>query len=414
MRSWLLLCAALAWPAHADDVAPPAFDDWLATFRVEAAAEGISAATLDAAFVGAQPMQRVIELDRGQPEFLQTFTGYLGVRVTPARVAQGRERLAEHAALLDAVEAQYGVPKAVLVAFWGLETNYGSFKGNLNVPVSLATLAWEGRRSAFFEAQLLDALRIIDAGHVAAVDMNGSWAGAMGHMQFMPSTFRAYAVDGDGDGRIDLWESLPDAMYSAAHYLKRAGWRAGEPVAVGVQLPAGFDYRLSSPTLRMSVAEWARLGVAPAAGELPAGDLLARLILPQGWQGPAYLAFDNFAVVMRWNRSVNYALAVAELARQLAGGEAAAVPAGAADALSIDQVKALQRYLNELGYVAGEPDGVPGPRTQGAIRRFQAAHKLPVDGYPAPDVHARVEAAHAEAARAGKLTLSPVFADPEP
>jgi len=231
MRKLLFLLGLLA---SLSAQAQSAFDSWLADLRQEAAAQGISQATLDAALSGLVPTERVIELDRRQPEFLQTFDAYVGRRVTPTQVERGQELLQEHAALLDEVEQKYGIPKAVLVAFWGLETRYGAVQGSLNVPASLATLSFDGRRSTFFRNQLLDALRIIDAGHVQAIDMNGSWAGAMGHMQFMPSTFLAYAVDGDADGRIDVWQSLPDAMYSAANYLSRAGWQVQEPVALEV------------------------------------------------------------------------------------------------------------------------------------------------------------------------------------
>ncbi len=390
-----------------------AFDRWLADFRREAAALGISDATLDAALTGIEPVERVVALDRGQPEFLQTFTDYLGRRVTAERVEQGRALLQEHAALLDAVELQHGVPKSVLVAFWGLETHYGSVKGSLNIPASLATLAYDGRRSAFFRSQLLDALRIIDAGHVSAADMKGSWAGAMGHMQFMPSTFRAHAVDGDGDGRIDLWQSLPDAMHSAANYLKRAGWRADEPVAIEVRLPDGFDWRRAGVGQRLTVADWAAQGVQPADGSALLPDAgPAAVVLPQGWQGPAFMVFDNFDVVMQWNRSQNYALAVAQLARQVAGGGGLVGQAGTG-VLRTAQLKALQQALNEMGFDAGTPDGLLGPRTQAAIRQYQVMHQLPVDGYPAPSVLAHVEQTHAAAAAAGKLTgaSAPTFAD---
>jgi len=404
MRKLIFLLALLAVsPAHAY----ADFEIWLAGFREEAAAQGISEATLDAALTGITPVARVIELDRRQPEFLQTFSDYLGRRVNARQVARGQAMLAEHAALLDAVEQRYGVPKAVLVAFWGLETNYGSTLGSLNIPASLATLAYDGRRSAFFRSQLLDALRIIDAGHVAAIDMNGSWAGAMGHMQFMPSTFRAYAVDADGDGRIDLWQSLPDAMHSAANYLRRAGWRPGEPVALEVKLPQGFDLRRARVNHRLPLAEWAALGVHTADGSALPGSERAAIVLPQGWQGPAFMVFDNFDVVMRWNRSVNYALAVAQMAQQLAGGAAVASPAGEAGALSTAQVKALQQALNELGFDAGEADGLLGPMTQTALRRYQAAHELPIDGYPAPSVLAHIEQTRAAAAERDFLPGEP-------
>lgn len=429
MRRIFFLLAVLAGgcaPPQAFDTSPghisqpqpiqpaqSAFDNWLTAFRQDAAAQGISAATLDAALTGITPVERVVELDRRQPEFLQTFSDYLRLRVTASRVARGRELMAEHAALLDAVEQQYGVPKAVLVAFWGLETNYGSTLGSHNIPASLATLAFDGRRSDFFRSQLLDALRIIDAGHVNAIDMNGSWAGAMGHMQFMPSTFRAYAVDGDGDARIDLWQSLPDALHSAANYLKRAGWRTGEPVAIEVRLPEGFDWRRASIAQRLPVAEWTARGVLAADGAaLPVVAGPAGIVLPQGWQGPAFMAFDNFGVVMRWNRSVNYALAVAQLAQQVAGGGGLSVQSGEAGALSTAQLQALQQALNELGFDAGEADGLLGPRTQIAIRQYQFMHRLPVDGYPAPSLRAHVEQTHAAAAAAGRLAPAPTFADP--
>jgi membrane-bound lytic murein transglycosylase B len=230
----------------------------------------------------------------------------------------------------------------------------------------------------------------------------------MGHMQFMPSTFRAYAVDGDGDARIDLWQSLPDAMNSAANYLARAGWRAGEPVAIEVRLPDGFDWCQARVAHRLPVADWAARGVRTLDGNaLPAVAGRAAIVLPQGWQGPAFMVFDNFDVVMEWNRSQNYALSVAQLAHQIAGGAALAAGAGETGALSTAQVQAMQRQLNELGFDAGSADGLIGPRTQSALRRFQVRHGLPADGYPAPSVLAAVAAAHAEAAGTGGLSFAP-------
>jgi membrane-bound lytic murein transglycosylase B len=407
LRLFLLLASLTVLPAHAAGD----FETWLAGFREEAAAQGISAATLDAALTGIAPIERVIELDRRQPEFLQTFADYLGRRVTPARVALGQMMLAEHAALLDAAERQHGVPKAVLVAFWGLETNFGATLGSFNIPASLATLAFDGRRSGFFRSQLLDALRIIDAGHVAAADMKGSWAGAMGHMQFMPSTFRAYAVDADGNGRINLWLSLPDAMHSAANYLQRAGWRTGEPVALEVRLPDGFDWQHARIGHRLPLAEWTALGVLTADGSVLPDAGPAAIVLPQGWQGPAFMVFDNFDVVMRWNRSVNYALAVAQMAQQLEGGAALVAQAGEAGALSTAQVKSLQQALNELGFDAGPADGQLGPLTKTALRLYQSAQRLPADGYPAPSVLTHVEHTRAAAVDAGRITLTPDTVD---
>lgn len=410
MRKVFFLLAALAtFPVHAQS----GFDSWLAAFRQDAGAQGISAATLDAALSGIAPLERVVELDRRQPEFLQTFADYLERRVTANQVARGQALLQEHAALFDAVERQYGVSRTVLMAFWGLETNYGATLGSFNIPASLATLAYDGRRSEFFRSQLLDALRIVDAGHVAAADMNGSWAGAMGHMQFMPSTFRAYAVDGDGDGRIDLWQSLPDALHSAANYLQRAGWRADEPVALEVRLPQGFDWRKARVAHRLPVAAWTALGVQAADGTaLPAVAGKAAIVLPQGWQGPAFMVFDNFDVVMQWNRSLSYALTVAQLARQVAGGGSLAAQAGEAGALSTAQLQAMQQALNEMGFDAGTADGLPGPRTQSAVRRYQVMHELPADGYPAPSVLAHIERTRAAAATAPPLTMAPALTVP--
>jgi membrane-bound lytic murein transglycosylase B len=410
MRKVFFLLAVLAtFPVHAEGD----FDSWLAAFRQDAGAQGISAATLDAALSGIAPLERVVELDRRQPEFLQTFADYLERRVTANQVARGQALLQEHAALFDAVERQYGVSRTVLVAFWGLETNYGATLGSFNIPASLATLAYDGRRSEFFRSQLLDALRIVDAGHVAAADMNGSWAGAMGHMQFMPSTFRAYAVDGDGDGRIDLWQSLPDALHSAANYLQRAGWRADEPVALEVRLPQGFDWRKARVAHRLPVAAWTALGVQAADGTaLPAAAGKAAIVLPQGWQGPAFMVFDNFDVVMQWNRSLSYALTVSQLARQVAGGGALAAQAGEAGALSTAQLQAMQQALNEMGFDAGTADGLPGPRTQSAVRRYQVMHELPADGYPAPSVLAHIERTRAAAATASPLTMAPALTAP--
>jgi len=408
-KHFLLLAALAAVPVHAQS----GFDSWLAAFRQDAGAQGISPATLDAALSDIAPIERVVELDRRQPEFLQAFSDYLERRVTANQVARGQALLQEHAALFDAVERQYGVPRAVLMAFWGLETNYGATLGSFNIPASLATLAYDGRRSEFFRSQLLDALRIIDAGHVAAADMSGSWAGAMGHMQFMPSTFRAYAVDGDGDGRIDLWQSLPDAMHSAANYLQRAGWRADELVALEVRLPQGFDWRKARAAHRLPAAAWTALGVLAADGTaLPAVAGKAAIVLPQGWQGPAFMVLDNFDVVMQWNRSLSYALTVAQLARQLAGGGALATQAGEAGALSTVQLQAMQQALNEMGFDAGTADGLPGPRTQSAVRRYQVMHQLPADGYPAPSVLAHVEQARAAAATAPPLSVAPAFTAP--
>jgi membrane-bound lytic murein transglycosylase B len=364
------------------------FSVWLEQFKAEAKAEHISAKTIKATFKKAKYLPQVIVQDRGQPEFISPFLTYIENRVTPNKIARGVEMLQAHEALLSRVEAQYGVPRQLLVAFWGLETNFGGDKGNFGLPSALMTLAYEGRRADFFRNQLLDTMRIVDAGHNTVAGMRGSWAGAMGHMQFMPSTLLKYGVDADGDGKINIWTSLPDAFASAANYLAKIGWHKDEPVMIEVKLPANFDYSLAYLNNRKSVADWVRLGVFNIDDSaLPALENAA-IVLPQGWQGPAFMVFSNFDVIMDWNRSVNYALSVGHLANQfvvekpiIAGLEAES------DALTFNEMWALQGKLNMLGYDCGEPDGFPGLKTQAAIRQYQAQKNLPQDGYASPSLY---------------------------
>ena len=360
------------------------FDSWLAGFRQDAQTQGISAATLDAALTGRGAGRA---RDRARPP--------------PARIpadlcrlpAAARHRIRRGARVRRCWPStrrcwmRSNRNTAFRRRCWwrsgGWKPATATVQGSLNVPASLATLAWDGRRSGFFRSQLLDALRIIDAGHVSAVDMNGSWAGAMGHMQFMPSTFRAYAVDGDGDGRIDVWQSLPDAMYSAAHYLQQVGWRANEPVAIEVRLPENFDWRQARLFHRLPVADWAAMGVQAAdGGRLAGGGRAGR------HRAAAGLAGAGLHGVRQFRRGDE----VEPLAELRAGGGAAVEPAGGrpcacspAKAKRVRSAsrdfKALQQALDELGIDAGKPDGLPGPRTQTAIRLYQALHQLPVDGY---------------------------------
>ncbi|WP_165873535.1 lytic murein transglycosylase [Parasulfuritortus cantonensis] len=360
------------------------FQAWLDEFRRQAAAQGISQATLDAALTGLQPLDRVLERDQSQPEFVQTFLDYLNKRVSDRRVEKGGEALAGQAERLGEAERRYGVPARYLVAFWGLETNYGGYLGDVPVVAALATLAYDARRPEFFRSQLLDALRIIDRGDVGAGDLVGSWAGAIGHMQFIPSTYLAYAVDGDGDGRVDLRNSLPDAIESAANYLHEAGWRSDQEWGLEVRLPDGFDASLAGLERRQPRAAWAALGLRRADGSpLADADEADSLVLPQGISGPAFLVSDNFRVILRWNRSLNYAIAVGHLADRLAGGAPLATGLQADNRpLSRDQMETVQKCLAALGYDPGTPDGIPGSRTRTAIRAYQKAAGLPADGYP--------------------------------
>lgn len=378
MRSLMLLLALFYCSCvQAQDT----FAAWLADLKREALAQGVTQQVLDTAFGDEQPLPRVLELDQHQPEFVQTFSAYVQRRVTPGNVSEGQFLLDMHGELFASVERLHGVPGPVLAALWGMETNYGQSLGSFLIPTALATLAYDGRRSTFFHGQLLDALHILEAGHVAPDGMTGSWAGAMGHMQFMPSTFRAHAVDGDGDGQIDVWQSVADAMYSAGNYLEKSGWKRGAPVAVEVMLPAQFNWEEAQSTRRRPVAEWAGMGVVPAAGgDLPTGAGAAAIVLPQGHRGPAFMVFDNYDVVLQWNRSANYTLAVAQLANRLGGGNDL-VGLLEEPAMGREEVMALQQALSEMGYDAGKADGIPGAATAAAVRAYQHAHHLPVDGY---------------------------------
>jgi membrane-bound lytic murein transglycosylase B len=367
------------------------FTAWVEALKAEARQKNISEKTIESTFENAEYLPRVIVLDRAQPEFISTFFNYIQKRVTRARVEAGRQKLQQYAILLNQVEKQYGVPKNILVAFWGLETNYGSNQGSFSLPSSLMTLAYEGRRSEFFRKQLFDMMLIIDAGHNDVDGMRGSWAGAMGHMQFMPSTFLAYAVDANADGRDDVWGSLPDAFSSAANYLSSIGWKQGEPVALEVRLPPNFEYYQAQLGIRQKSKNWANLGVTQINGtSLPALENAA-ILLPQGWEGPAFLVASNFDVVMKWNRSVNYALSVSHLADQLLESKPI-VNGWNLDnvALTFNQAWAMQAKLNQLGYDSGTPDGYPGTKTQIAIRNYQLKHQLPADGYASYDLYNRL------------------------
>ena len=375
----LVLCF-VGFPAHAYDA--DEFADWLREFKQEAKAADISAKTIKATFKNTKYLARVIVLDRGQPEFITPFLSYVEKRVTPSKIAHGREMLQQHSVLLNKIESQYGVPKEVLVSFWGLETSYGENKGGFGLPSSLMTLAYEGRRAEFFRNQLLDTMRIIDAGHNSVAGMRGSWAGAMGHMQFMPSTLIKHGIDADGDGRINIWSSLPDAFSSAANYLAKTGWRKAEPAVLQVKLPEHFDYSLAQLNSRKSTADWTKLGVLDVENNALPNLENAAILLPQGGQGPAFMVFSNFDVIMDWNRSVNYAISVAHLANQfIADKPMIADDAIETEALSFNQMWALQGRLNLLGFKCGIPDGFPGLQTQAAIRQYQATKNLPQDGY---------------------------------
>lgn len=301
------------------DVPPnPDFSAWLREVRDEARRNGIREATLDAAFRNLQPIPRVLELDRNQPEFKLTYRQYMERVVPQARVEKGRKMLAENRSLIDPIARKYGVPANYLVAFWGVETDFGRVTGGFQVIPALATLAHDGRRSAFFRKELMFALKIVDEGNVSPDKMTGSWAGAMGQCQFMPSSFVRFAVDADGDGRKDLWADKGDVFASAANYLSQSGWKNSESWGRAVTLPKTFDRRLGGDA-RRTFKTWAALGVRDAQGKpLPPSDQSAALIIPDVDEPAAFLVTDNYFTILKWNRSTFYALAVGQLADALA------------------------------------------------------------------------------------------------
>ncbi len=375
----------------------PAFQAWLAEFKREARAKGISQEVLENSFKDVAPVKRVVELDRKQPEFSLTFWTYLNRSVNDARVKKAQELMAKHADLLAQVENKYGVQARFLVSFWGLESNFGSNTGGFKVISALTTLAYDARRSDFFRGQLLGALQIIDNGDIATSQMTGSWAGAMGQVQFIPSTFLGHAVDADGDDRRDLWNSLPDIFSSAANFLSNLGWNDQETWGREVTLPAGFDLELVGFQTKKPIKSWQALGVRRADGRnLPQADVEGSLVLPAGLKGPAFLVYGNFRATLKWNNSIFYAIAVGHLADRIEGKGKLLAKAPANDKpLLRAEIKEIQALLNRLGYEVGAPDGVAGRQTRAGIKAFQRKSAIPADGYADVELLGRLRSAAA-------------------
>lgn len=360
------------------------FADWLVELRVEARSRGISEETLDAALATVEePIPRVIELDRSQPEFVQTFAGYMRNRLSDARINRGQRLLEEYSDLFASIQAEYGIQPHYLVSFWALESNFGDFTGGFSVINALATLAFDPRRSDFFRSELLTALRIIDEGHITVDQMSGSWAGAMGQCQFMPSTFYTYARDGDGDGRIDIWNSVPDVFASAANFLSQSGWKGDERWGREVILPEGFDFTQTGTGVRKTVTQWNALGITRINGSpLGSAEMEGSIVLPAGAKGPAFLVYNNFRTTMVWNRSTFYAISVGHLADLFVGdGPIINMPSDEERPLSRSEVIELQELLNAQGIDVGNPDGIMGSRTRAGVREYQLQASLPTDGY---------------------------------
>lgn len=372
---------------------PQTFEQWREAFRAEALQAGITPTLFDRAFAGVTPDPSIIAADRSQPEFNRPVWQYLDGALSDQRVRGGKRLLREHADTLDSIEASYGVDRTALVAIWGLESSFGQIQGDKSVIRSLATLAHEGRRPGFAKSQLLAALDILAHGDVPPEQLRGSWAGAMGQTQFIPTTYNTHAVDFDGDGRRDIWNSPADALASAAHYLQASGWRAGEPWGFEVRLPTDFDYALADPLIRKPLAEWRRLGLK----NLPQGrdDAMASLLLPAGYRGPAFLLLDNFRAILRYNNSSSYALAIGLLSERFEGGGMVRGDWPRSELpLSRSERLELQERLQERGFDPGGADGIIGANTRNAIRGFQQQLGWPADGHPTQELLGRLRAAH--------------------
>ena len=357
---------------------------WKSEFIARAERMGYDRAMVERLILPAKIEERALERDKDQPEFSRPVWAYVDNAANASRLNGGRAKLSEQSAVFDAVEARYKVPRHILTSIWGLETAYGKIMGTFNPVDALATFAFEGRRTSFGENQLYALLDLLKSGAVRQDQLIGSWAGAMGMTQFIPATFRDYAVDFDGDGNKDLWNNEADALGSAAHYLARHGWRWGEPIMTEVAVDEGFDYSLLERT-KKTVNEWTALGVRPVGGQRWSADaslLEAKLIAPGGHRGPKLLIFKNFDVIKKYNNSTSYAMGITVLGEALRGKSVITTDWPRNDKpLSFENKKSMQRKLNQLGFNVGGVDGIVGSGTRKGIRAWQKSRGLPADGY---------------------------------
>jgi lytic murein transglycosylase len=389
-----LLIGAVIGSSGAVDAAPcrtsGTYNSWLAAFEREAAAQGISQRAIAEAAPALTYDQHIVNIDRGQRVFTQTFLQFSGRMAAAYRIERGRALIKANAPTFARIEHQYGVPAPVIVSFWGLESDFGANMGNYHSLSAIASLAYDCRRSDKFRAQLLDALRLIDRGDLTPDEMVGSWAGELGQTQMMPSEYFKYAVDFDGNGKRDLIHSAPDVLASTANYLAGLGWKRGEPWLTEVRVPSHLPWDQADLSIALARAKWAALGVTLADGRpLPADNLPASLLLPMGRFGPAFLVYPNFQVYLQWNNSLVYSATAAYLATRIAGAPPLH-PGTPPPALSFQEVKQMQGLLTRAGYDVGTVDGFLGLKTRQAVRAMQMKYGLPADSYPTPELLTRM------------------------
>jgi lytic murein transglycosylase len=387
------LFAVTAATAATDCRTSGSFEAWLARFKAEAAAQGVSRGAIDAAAPYLVYDQRIVNIDRGQRIFAQSFIEFSAKMLPAYRLQQGAAEIRKYAAIFDRADKQYGVPAAVITAFWGLESDFGGDMGKDHAIRSLTTLAYDCRRAEMFRGHLFDALRLIERGDLVPADMLGSWAGELGQTQMMPSEYLKYAVDYDGDGKRNLLRSVADVIGSTANYLVSLGWKRGEPWLQEVRVPANLPWDQADLTIQHTRGEWAAWGVSQADGRALQNDRLkASLLLPMGRFGPAFLAFDNFQVYLKWNSSLVYSTTAAYYATRLAGSPPMQRGSGTPPPVTVEQTREVQQLLIRAGYDVGGADGKLGIATRQAIRAMQIKFGLPADSYPTAELLGRLRA----------------------
>lgn len=384
----VLAATVIATPALAQDLT---FSAWLEGFRAEAEAAGVDAEVITTAFSTVNVNERVLELNDNQPEFSRALWDYLDSALAQSRIDGGTTGIAANRNLLGEIEEKYGVDAEIITAIWGLESSYGAIMGNHDAIGALATLGWKGRRTGYGREQLIGALKILQNGYATREELRGSWAGAMGQTQFIPTTYLVYAVDHDGDGRRDIWGNMGDVFASTANYLSASKYTHNTPWGVEIKLPEGFDYALADPSVKKPLAEWASSGISGAKGSLLASydpNLRGRLIVPAGARGPAFVVFGNFEAILKYNRSTAYALAVGMLSDHVAGRDGGVRQSWPRNdrPLSLSERKKLQQALTDKGFEPGPVDGIIGAGTKKALREWQKSQGLPADGYASADI----------------------------